>query len=246
MRRIKKLNNVYKQKKLLFKKIKSYIWVFCVSSILICTFTLLDSPSLPARDNTDLNSVITPEEMFKNQIELELTRYNDSIEYMKGALTNEVSNYIVNVHSNSTMNPRHIVEECLRTNFDIPLLLSQARLESQFGKRTGGTKSCFGVVSRRYKTCDESVTDYISIMQRYYVITRTPEQLIASGFSMEKSKKYKYASDPNYSKTISKLRTNIIKSTDIVPIYNSIQIMENQRDSLLIKLEKLNRDMVLD
>lgn len=215
--------------------------------MLCCGYVLMDSPIISANDISE--TIVyqkNQQEVLKDHLDSELTLYNDSIETMKGILTDEVWGYISKFHPKSKMNPRHIIEECLRADFDIPLLLSQARLESQFGKRTGGSKSCFGVISRRYKTYDESVTDYISIMQKHYIITRTPEQLIDSRFCMEKNRKYKYASDPNYSKTIGSLRTNIIKSTNIASVYNSIQVMENGRDSILAELNKLDKDKVLD
>lgn len=247
MKRIRKINNAYTQKKLLFKKIKTYIWIFCVSIMLWCGYVIMDSPIMYANDISEaMVYQKNQQEILKDLLDSELTLYNDSIETMKDILTDEVWGYISRFHPKSKMNPRHIVEECLRTDFDIPLLLSQARLESQFGKRTGGSNSCFGVISRKYETYDESVTDYIRIMQKHYMITRTPEQLIESRFCMEKNPKYKYASDPNYSKTIGSLRTNIIKSTNIVSVYNSIQVMENSRDSILTELNKLIKDRVLD
>lgn len=163
--------------------------------------------------------------------------YQDSIDYLKSCLTAEVSAYMRKVYPKTKMSPDHIVNICTERNFDIPLLLSQARQESVFGKHTGGTNSCFGVVKKRYRHVDESVTGYVDLMKRRYVRTRTAEQCIRSGFRVEGSRSAKYAEDPRYAQTISSIRTNIIRTTGIPAYQDAIRHMQARLDSLIKKRE---------
>lgn len=161
--------------------------------------------------------------------------YQDSIVTVKTLLTDEVARYMRSVYPKTKMSPDYIVELCVDRDFDIPLLLSQAHQESHFGKRTGGTNSCFGVVNKRYSHVDESVLGYVDLMQRRYVRTRTPEQCIKSGFRVEGSRTAKYASDPSYPQTIGRIRSNIIRKTEISRFHNRLRELQFGLDSLLKK-----------
>lgn len=244
-KRKEKLHKNYSLPQKLLKKIvksvKQYIIAFVIiasaSTAIVCEITY----KAMAQDNiayaTASKDQLNYGAMHARHLKSKISLLNDSIENIRMDLVEDVYRYMTKYSSNPKISAEHIVDECIRTNFDIPLLLSQARLESVFGQRTGGSKSCFGVISRRYKTYDESVTDYINIMQKSYLSRSTPEQLIARGFYVEGSRKYKYASDPNYSKTISGFRTNIIKKTDIVPLYNQLCSLQLKRDSLQKELD---------
>ena len=126
---------------------------------------------------------------------------------------------------------------CIKHNFDIPLLLAQAQIESRFGKHVR-KNSVFGVISRSYTHVNNSVEDYIKIMKKSYVRTRTPEQCIAQNFNVEGSKKYRYAGSPSYGKTIGKIRTNIINSTNILELHNSVMALQNKLADLHLKRQK--------
>ena len=257
MRRIVKLNNPCKKKHSILQKFKSLIIMSVIMAVVTVGCLCIDSIPALAREPEQLAYAVrqkSPNLLLAEKLQSEIELYNDSIASQRELLIDEVWTYMIGYYPKTKMSPEHIVDICLENEYDIPLLLSQARLESVFGKRTGGTKSCFGVVSRRYTTCDESVTDYVRIMQKHYIRTRTPEQLIASGFYMEGSRKYKYASDPNYSKTIGHFRTTIIKRTGIAPLYNNILEMQKRRDSLTNELcvlqnqdiKKAQPEVVLD
>lgn len=251
LQRKEKFNKNYSLRKKLFKKFinatKHYIIIFAV--LIVSGLCIVQKVSYNAMAQgpeniayaTTIKSNLA-ERSLQTRLEQQLSLFNDSIENTRMDLVESVYGYMSQYSKNPKMSAEHIVNECLRTNFDIPLLLSQARLESVFGSRTGGTKSCFGVISRRYSTYDESVTDYIKIMQKSYLKRSTPEQLIARGFYVEGSRKYKYASDPSYSKTINSFRTNIIKRTDIVPLYSTLVALMSKRDSVKEELSVLTNN----
>ena len=162
-----------------------------------------------------------------------LPNYQDSIDSVQKELIICVDNYMRKYHPTTKLSAANIVNLCIEYDYDIPLLLSQARQESCFGKKTRGN-SVFGVVSRTYSHVNNSVEDYIILMKTKYVNKRTPEQCIASGFYVEGSKKYKYAGSPTYAKTIANHRTNIIKTTPIQELHNQIREYQIERDSMLI------------
>lgn len=159
--------------------------------------------------------------------------YQESIDSIKEVLTNEVASYMYKVYPKTKMSPGYIVDICYEKDFDIPLLLSQARQESIFGKHTGGTNSCFGVINKKYRHVDESVAGYVDLMKRRYVRTRTPEQLISSGFQVEGSRTAKYAEDPNYSQTIGRIRSTIIRTTAIPSHQKLLRQYKERLDSLI-------------
>jgi hypothetical protein len=243
MLRKRKLNNYYsKKKKNLLKKL--IMWTVAISvCIIICVgFMSIEPTEVMAQSTHKVSTETMAYVSYKNNIKKlndQIQEYDNKIVQLKEDLTDEVYSYMNKYTNKIHMSPEHIVNECISKDFDIPLLLSQAHQESVFGKYTKG-KSCFGVVSRRYKTHNESVTDYINIMQSSYLIKRSPEQLINSGFRMEKYPKYKYASDPNYSKTIARIRTNIIRKTNIVTLVDSINLITQKRDELKLKLNKIS------
>jgi hypothetical protein len=242
MLRKRKLNNYYSKKKEKFIK-KLIIWTVAISACIITCigFMSVEPNEVMAQSNhkTTTETIAYIKCKHIKNLNNQIQDYDNQIIQLKEDLTDEVYSYMYKHNNKMHMSPEHIVNECLSKDFDIPLLLSQAHQESTFGKYTKG-KSCFGVISRRYKTHNESVTDYINIMQTSYLINRTPEQLINSGFRMEKYPKYKYASDPNYSKTIARLRTNIIRKTNIVSLVDSINIITQKRDELKLKLNKIS------
>lgn len=127
----------------------------------------------------------------------------------------EVDRYISFVNPKSEISSPLIVDNSLEHNMDISLLLSQAHLESQCGRLTGGTSSVCGV-AKRYSTQDEAIVDYIRLMKSRYVPDgRTTEMLISDGFTAYKSKKYKYAEDPDYPYKIDSIRKKILATTKI-------------------------------
>lgn len=156
-----------------------------------------------------------------------LDLYQERMDSLRIQLVKEVDSYMRKHYPNTKLSADYIVDICIDQNFDIPLLLSQAQQESGFGKRMKGN-SVFGVISRQYTNVDNAVKDYVAIMKKSYVKTRTPEECIASGFYVEGSRKYKYAGNPAYAQTIGKIRSNIIRTTSIQNLYNSIKEIQTK------------------
>lgn len=152
--------------------------------------------------------------------------YKDSVNKMKHSLISEVHSYISKNAKKNKMSATYIVNKCIDKRFDISLLLSQAHLESQFGDNMKGN-SCFGMKGRGFINTNHAVDEYIKLMQTKYIISRTPEQLIAANFNVEGSSKYRYAG-PGYGNKIKSIRKNIIKTTRIHQLFYSIQNMNTQ------------------
>lgn len=158
--------------------------------------------------------------------------YKNSIKIMKCSLISEVQNYIDKNAKKHKMHATYIVNKCIKKQFDISLLLSQAHLESNFGDNMEGN-SCFGMKGYRFPTIMHAIDAYIELMQTKYMLTRTPEQLISSNFTVENSTKYKYAGY-GYGDKIKKIRKNIINNTKIHKLFHKIQNM----NKLIAKLEE--------
>lgn len=163
--------------------------------------------------------------------------YDVKLDSIQNRLINEVDNYIQTYSKNSKMSGENIVIKCIENDYDIPLLMAQAHQETHFGE---GNKrnNVFGIVGKRYSHPDKAVDDYISLMKRKYIINRTPEQLIKSGFRLEKGKG-KYAADTSYGAVIGKIRNNIIKNTEIFTLYNEYKSLINSRNILQAQLNML-------
>lgn len=153
--------------------------------------------------------------------------YTDSIISIKTELIAEINKYMSLNSRRPKMSAEYIVSVCEDKNFDICLLLSQAQLESSFGARMSGN-SCFGVISRKYKNTDDAIDDYVRIMQTYYIIDRTPEELIKSNFRMETNKKAKYAGNPAYGSLIMGIRNGLIKKTKIHDLFQDLISMNRE------------------
>lgn len=135
--------------------------------------------------------------------------------HVRDSLLFAVDTYIKNVNSTPSLSTSLIVDESLKSDMDLTLLLAQAHLESQCGRLTGGTSSVYGI-AKRYSSQDESTVDYIKLMKKRYLTgDRAVEHLIASGFTASKTSKYKYAEDPEYSMKVDSIRKKIITTTGI-------------------------------
>ena len=158
----------------------------------------------------------------------------DSIENVKSDLIEEVSGYIRKYAPKSRMSAANIVEQCLENDFDLPLLLSQAHQETHFA--TCGSNNCFGLKNgKRYTHPDQCVKDYISLMQRRYIINRTVEEALKSNLRLENGRGY-YSETATYSKTISGLRDNILRDTRIAILVDSIKDFNIQIENLMTNI----------
>ena len=176
----------------------------------------------------DLNGLIKYHDSVSNEKKIQLIV--DSIENVKSDLIGEVSGYIRKYAPKSRMSAANIVDQCLEKDFDLPLLLSQAHQETHFA--TCGSNNCFGLMNgKRYTHPDQCVEDYISLMQRRYIINRTVDEALESNLRLEKGGGY-YSETPTYSKTISGLRNNIIRDTRIAILVDSINDLNMQIEIL--------------
>lgn len=118
------------------------------------------------------------------------------------------------------LNPEFIVKIAEEKNFDIPLLMAQAHLESCFGlsPRAKKTNSVFavglyddGTNACIYKTQNESIESYINLMQSNYLINgKSINDLLKKGSFIDMHNR-RYAKDINYEYKIQNLRNKIIK-----------------------------------
>lgn len=166
--------------------------------------------------------------------------YRDSVKKMKHSLISEVHSYITKNAKKNKMSATYIVNKCIDKRFDISLLLSQAHLESHFGDNMKGN-SCFGMKGKGFINTNHAVDEYIKLMQTKYIISRTPEQLIAANFNIEGSSKYRYAG-PGYGNRIKSIRKNIINTTRIHQLFYSIQNMNTQIAMLENRYKYLGND----
>ena len=151
-----------------------------------------------------------------------------SLEEIKQQLYAEVNVYIRKYAPNSKMTGEKIVDACLESNYDIPLLLSQAHNESHFGTTT---KKVFGIKNKQYKHPNNAIMDYIELMQQKYVKTRSVESALNAGLNVEGSR-CKYAGIKSYATKIKLTRANIKNNTDIDNLTEKVKSLEKKKDVL--------------
>lgn len=117
------------------------------------------------------------------------------------------------------LSPELLVEISTEKNFDLPLLLAQAHLESCFGlsSRAKKTNSVFSVGSYEngtnmciYENQNDSVLPYIELIQKNYLPGKTVSELLQDGSFVDVNNQ-RYARDSIYEYKISFLRDRIIK-----------------------------------
>lgn len=133
--------------------------------------------------------------------------------YITIALTNQ--NFSKN---NLQLSPEKIVDICDENNFDLPLLLAQAHLESCFGmtNRARRTNSVWSVGSYdngknvcTYPNQNSSILPYINLMKNNYLADKTIDELLTPG-NFVNTKGQRYASDKNYENKVKNLRNKIL------------------------------------
>ena len=114
-----------------------------------------------------------------------------------------------------------VVDLCIKHEFDITLLLAQAKVESCYGTkgRALKTKSVFGVgaydngVNRYYyKNVNDSIEPYIILVKRDYLCNKTVDELLRHYVNYDNKR---YASNKRYEKIVSKVRNRIIDNSSI-------------------------------
>lgn len=122
------------------------------------------------------------------------------------------------------LTPEYILSCAQEYNYDIPLLLAQAHQESCFGitPRAQKTNSVFSVGSwdngmnrNTYATQNESVPEYIELMQNDYLSGKSIDDVLKSG-NFVNYNGHRYARDPQYESKIRYLRNKIIKEYPVL------------------------------
>lgn len=141
-------------------------------------------------------------------------KINACNKYMLKALNNQGYN------ENSTkLTAEAMVKASEKCNFDLPLLMAAAHLESCFGatSRARRTNSVFSVGSYdngknmvKYSHPNESIYGYISLLNNDYLINgKTIDDLLKPGAFVNKNG-HRYASKKNYEKILTSIRNKII------------------------------------
>ena len=119
---------------------------------------------------------------------------------------------------NIEISPDTIVTAARKYNYDLPLLLAQANLESCFGlsDRAKRTNSVFSVGCQdngkdicHYATQDDSIEAYIRLILRDYLVDGKTIQDLLKNFVNKRNERY--ASDKNYEKNLNIVRNRIIR-----------------------------------
>lgn len=143
---------------------------------------------------------------------------NDKVEAVKKYMEKAARNQGYNPQT-IQLSPEEIVKKCEQYNYDLPLLLAQAHLESCFGltPRARKTNSVFSVGCfdngkdyNTYATQNDSIDGYIKLMQKNYINNKSIDDLLTSGNFVNNIGK-RYASDTNYEGKVKSIRNKIIK-----------------------------------
>lgn len=141
-------------------------------------------------------------------------KINACNEYMLKALNNQGFN-----QDSTKLTAEAMVKESEKYNFDLPLLMAAAHLESCFGatKRAQRTNSVFSVGSYdngknviKYNHPNDSIEGYISLLNNDYLINgKTIDDLLKPGAFVNKNG-HRYASKINYESLLKSIRNKII------------------------------------
>ena len=143
--------------------------------------------------------------------------FDKKVEAVKEYMAYAAKNVNLNPE-NIQISPEEMVTACDTMNFDLPLLMAQAHMESCFGltKRARETNSVFsiglydnGKNAATYPTQNASIRPYIKIVQNDYLRGRSIEDMLSPGNFTNKNN-HRYASAKNYESNINSVRNRII------------------------------------
>ena len=119
---------------------------------------------------------------------------------------------------NSTgLKPETMVKVCEEKGFSLPFMMAAAHLESCFGatNRARKTNSVFSVGSYdngknvvTYSDPNDSVADYVDLLERRYLDGKTLNDLLRPGGFIDKDG-HRYASNPKYERQLSSIINKI-------------------------------------
>jgi len=180
-------------------------------------------------------------------------------ERLREHLINDVKNYMDFIAPTSKINPELLVTKCQEYNIDIIFVLSQGILESHLGTRGKAriTNSVFNVgafdngkVTHTYKHANESIEPYLQLLKEEYLGDKKEISDLIKDKSFKNLKGYRYATYPNYERSLRTImlhvdmQTSISMYEDIINLsdekilsYFSPDIIENNQEKLLTNLD---------
>ena len=199
----------------IIQKIKAYLIVGVASSVIIAAIA-----RLPLNDEQKryLENVVKQEQANNSSTEEIDPKFNEKVNAVRSYMEYAAKNQNFNPES-IQLSPEYLVKICNKENFDLPLLLAQAHMESCFGltPRARKTNSVFSVGSydngkdvHTYNTQNDSVKPYIDLMKNDYLGDKSIEQMLTPGQMVNQSNN-RYASNPKYENSIKNIRNRIIK-----------------------------------
>lgn len=152
----------------------------------------------------------------------ELAMRTDSLKNEQIEAIKECFNYYVKLQgkdpSSVKLSPEKMVNVCYENDFDLPLMLAQAKVESLFGlgARCQRTNSVWSIGSYDngknaavYADVNDSIEPYVRVMKDDYLNGKSVSDILQSGKFVNKLGK-RYASDKNYENTVRQVRNAII------------------------------------
>ena len=152
-------------------------------------------------------------------------------EEIRQRMIDEVQQYIGRVAPFSELSADTIVDICIKYNISPSFVLSQGQIESHFGTRgiAAKTNSVFNVNSfdglsasqilasgKGYSHVNASVEPYVRNLKNNYLVNKTENDLLKNFVNKYG---YRYASDRNYEKNLSRMVRKINASTNIEQLF---------------------------
>ena len=215
--------------KQLVNKVKAALVAGVTASVLLIAINKLQ---IPQSQKIVLTNMVQQEQLYNNKVQEEPqeepqakeTPIEDNSDFQEKV--DAVQQYMEYAAKNQKFNPEHIqlspeyiVKICNSENFDLPLLLAQAHLESCFGltNRARKTNSVFSVGSYDngknvcvYPDQNSSVKSYINLMKNDYLKNKSIDQMLKPGQMVNPLNK-RYASDKSYEGKLKNVRNRIIR-----------------------------------
>lgn len=202
----------------MFDKIKAAL-VAGVSVAVI--MTAIHKANLSAAEKQQLEQFVQTEQVDENPQADE--KFAEKVQAVKDYMTYAAKNVKLNPE-NIQISPEEMVTACDSTNFDLPLMMAQAHMESCFGltKRARETNSVFsiglydnGKNAASYPTQNASIMPYIRVMQKNYLRDRSVDDMLQPG-QFVNGNNQRYASAQNYENSIKSIRNRIIRMYPIL------------------------------
>ena len=153
---------------------------------------------------------------------------NRQIEYiiLRDNLYKEIDSYLGNITPEHNLNIYNLIDLCIKQEYNIGFLLTQAQLESHFGTKGEAirTNSMFNVIWCKFDDINDSVEPYIDLMKRRYLSDGRSYDDLLDNFTDIYGKRY--AEDKRYEPKLKTIYTKINKETNIISLSQRLQQIE--------------------